>query len=157
MYAYFEPGCEKPFYIGKGKGQRAFQHTCRCRVSKHRTHFYNKLRNLLHKGIQPQVVLLQENMLEAAAFELENWLIGFFKRGCDGGCLCNHTMGGEGCGGYKRRTPVTAQERKKRSEAQQGRQFTARHRENISKAHRVLSKPTKNLGKSCPKHQGHRP
>jgi len=135
VYAYFEPGCEKPFYIGKGSGQRAFQHTCNCRVAKTRTYFYNKLRNLLRQGVKPQIILLQEDMTEADAFELEKWLIKFFGRSCDGGCLCNHTTGGEGGGGYTRCTRVTEKERKNRSDAQLGRKFTAAHRGNISKAH----------------------
>jgi hypothetical protein len=138
VYAYFEPGCEKPFYIGKGSGQRAYQHRCRCRVSKQRTHFYNKLRSLLQEGIEPQIVLLQEDITEPEAFELERWLIKFFKRCSEGGCLCNHTTGGEGGAGYKRRTPVTQRERHNRSMAQRGKKFTVQHRKNISKARQGL-------------------
>lgn len=140
VYAYFEPGHEKPFYIGKGKDQRAYQHTCRCRITKLRTHFYNKLNNLLKKGVRPQIVLLQENMSEVSAFELEKWLITFFKRRCDGGCLCNHTLGGDGGSGYKRQAPVTPQERERRRDAQLGKKFTESHRNNISKSHRGVKR-----------------
>lgn len=138
VYAYFEPGCKEPFYIGKGSGQRAYQHTCRCRISKQRTHFYNKLRSLLHAGTEPQIVLLQKDLTELRAFELERRLIKFFKRRSEGGCLCNHTTGGEGGAGYKRQTPVTKKERRNRSTAQKGKKFTEQHRKNISKAHQKI-------------------
>ena len=140
VYAYFEPGHEKPFYIGKGKDQRAYQHTCRCRITKLRTHFYNKLCKLLKRGVKPQIVLLQENMPEEEAFELEKWLIAFFKRHCDGGCLCNHTLGGEGGSGYKRQATVTPQERENRRNAQLGKQFTKSHRNNISESHKGVKR-----------------
>lgn len=161
VYAYFEPGLEKPFYIGKGRGPRAYRHTCMCRASKRRTHFYKKLNKLLEMGVKPQIVLLQENMSESAAFELEKWLITFFKRRCDGGCLCNHTLGGDGGAGYKRRTPVTLQERENRRNAQLGikrrtpvtlqerenrrnaqlgKKFTEDHRNNISKSHQGIKR-----------------
>lgn len=147
VYAYFEPGNEKPFYIGKGSGQRAYQHTCRCRVSKQRTHFYNKLRSLLQTGIKPQIVLLQEGLTETEAFELETWLIRFFKRRCEGGCLCNHTTGGEGGAGYTRQTPVTKDERKRRSDAQKGKVFTKQHRQHISEARKGLKRSEKSRQK----------
>lgn len=85
-------------------------------------------------GVKPQIVILQEGMTEWEAFELERWLIKFFKRCSEGGCLCNHTTGGEGGAGYKRQTPVTEIERHNRSKAQKGKKFTEQHRKNISKA-----------------------
>lgn len=140
VYAYFEPGQEQPFYIGKGFGQRAFQHTCKCRLRKYKTYFYNKLRNLISRNISPQIIILQENMIESEAFELEKRLIAFFKRVCDGGTLCNHTSGGEGSTGYRRQTPVTEKERENRSKAQRGKKRSIETRQKLSKVHKGLKR-----------------
>lgn len=61
-----------PYYIGKGKGSRAYR---------------NK---------KAKVSILHENLTEKEAWDLEIELIAKFKRKADGGILINKTLGGNG-------------------------------------------------------------
>ncbi len=101
VYAYIDPFGRQPFYIGKGKGMRAYQHLCPCYL-KRNTHFHNKLRHMLAKGAKPEIVFLYKNLSEQQAFEIEEIFISTYgRRDVGTGCLCNHTNGGEGSSGAK--------------------------------------------------------
>lgn len=73
-----------PYYVGKGKGRRAYQS---------------------HQGIKPpsdrtRITIVAENLSEADAFQIEVLLIHFWGRiDTAVGCLRNHTNGGEGVSG----------------------------------------------------------
>ena len=47
VYAYYEPGSDVPFYIGKGTGRRAYDHTRPVYLKTRKSHFYAKLRKML--------------------------------------------------------------------------------------------------------------
>ena len=97
IYAYFEPNNDKPFYVGKGCGDRHLQHLKRDILYKKNTMFYCKLRKMLRNGILPIVKKLLENLTEQEAFEKEKLFIRIYgRRDIGTGCLCNHTDGGEG-------------------------------------------------------------
>ena len=74
-----------PYYVGKGRGDRAFSgpHT-------------------VHRPIERERILIQEWPSEAEAFEAEIFLIAFYGRKDIGtGILRNLTDGGEGSSGLK--------------------------------------------------------
>src|SRR5215471_11746225 len=89
VYSYTEPGKIDPFYIGKGKNNRLYQHLLSGHLKK-KTRFYNKLRKLLSEGKHP---IIKKDLSEKEALDLEKQLIA--KYGCldlGTGCLCNHNV-----------------------------------------------------------------
>lgn len=91
VYAHFTPGAQFPFYIGKGKGKRAW-------VSSNRSNWWKSTTNKY--GLE--VRILFSNLTEQMAFFLEKEMIsryGVQKEGS--GCLINITLGGGGISGYK--------------------------------------------------------
>lgn len=136
VYAYFEPGSEEPFYIGKGKGDRAWKHLCQSKLEM-KTHFYNKLRKMLAGGIQPIIKLIYRDLTEDGAFTLESRLIAQYGRLDLGtGCLCNHTDGGEGQSG----AVVSEETRNKIGAGNIGNEITIQHRVKISESKRIMMK-----------------
>jgi len=90
-YVYLHVGKDgKPFYVGKGKGRRAW-------VSVGRNEEWHKL-NLEGK----RVIILYEGLTKEEAFSLEAFQIALWGRQDIGtGCLVNQSDGNEGGGGVK--------------------------------------------------------
>lgn len=105
VYAYCHPITEQPFYIGKGYADRAMFHskyaTSNYFKNKHFKHTILKIRRELN--CEPLIKLLQDNMLEADALQLEVELIAKYGRKLfePNGILCNLTLGGDGISGYR--------------------------------------------------------
>jgi hypothetical protein len=88
-YVHLKADTLEPFYVGEGHGRRAWNFNGR---SKH----WNAVKR--KHGVA--VMIAQDNMLEAIAFELERSLIARIGRKDLGhGPLVNHTDGGEGASG----------------------------------------------------------
>ena len=92
VYEHWRPDTGVCFYVGKGKGQRAW-----C-LSQRGKHHNNTIRALQTKGLLIEVKILAQGLTEKEAFELEKTRISFWKS--VGAVLCNKTDGGEGISGY---------------------------------------------------------
>lgn len=115
VYALYRERKQKPFYIGKGVGDRVDRHFRESNLRAN-THKNNIIKKDLAAGKRIRIKLLAEDLTEAQAFKLEREWIAYYGREVDGtGCLTNLTDGGEGVTGHKH-LPAT---RKKLSRASQ--------------------------------------
>jgi len=112
-YAYLRED-KTPYYIGKGKGNRAY------RRSK---------TDIKPPKDKSRILILKKNLTEEEAFKHEIYMIAVFGRKDLGtGILHNKTNGGDGFSGF-----VPSEEtRKKLSEANKGRTFSQEHKEKLS-------------------------
>ena len=107
-----------PYYIGKGKGNRAYRRR--------------------DKGIKPpkdksKILILKQNLTEEESFRHEVYMIAVFGRKDLGtGILHNRTNGGDGVSG----AVVSDETRRKMSEALKGKTRSKEIRRKISEAHK---------------------
>lgn len=87
VYIHTRTDSNKVFYVGKGKGSRAWDNKNR------NTHWNNIVRKHGY-----EVEICQDNLSESDSFLLEMWLIAKFRN--EGLKLCNLTYGGEGQSGF---------------------------------------------------------
>lgn len=99
VYAYYEPDSAVPFYVGKGQGDRAYQHLRPGVRRQSKTPFHRKIDQMLRDGYTPDIQILAEDLIEIEAMNLEIKYIKHFGRREDGGSLLNITFGGEGSSG----------------------------------------------------------
>ena len=121
---------ELPFYIGKGKKSRRWQHVGDakrgCKSLK-----CSKIRKYLKQGIKVLAEVIFESRNEQECFDLEVSLIRFYGRRDKGtGYLTNQTDGGEGRAG----SVLSEEYRKHKSEIMKGRVRSVEHCQNISKS-----------------------
>lgn len=112
VYGLFDPFTQILFYIGKGKGRRAFDHIGKARRGSHLL-VHKKIRSL---SLKPIIKILTKGLTESDAYELEELAIATVGRRCDkSGPLLNLSIGGEGgtSGHIVVLTPEQAEKRNK--------------------------------------------
>lgn len=131
VYVYRNPlKNDEIFYVGKGKGSRKSFHLDEAKKSvgsgSHKT---NTIKSILTAGLEPVIEIIDEQLDEAVAFELEMFLISEIgRRDLGTGTLTNLTSGGEGSSGYIHSTESKA----KISEKLKGREITPENKERLS-------------------------
>lgn len=126
VYGHFTKNTNELFYIGKGKGNRAYE----CNTS--RSIWWH---NIVKKhGIV--VKILHHNVTENEALLLETQLIKQYgRRDLKTGRLVNMTAGGEGSSGRI----LSIEAREKMSLAKMGKRYTEEHKQNMSNSHKNVS------------------
>lgn len=94
VYLYTDPRNNEIIYVGKGTGERFLSHIKY--GNKINPHFNNKLNKIKKAGLDPIINIVHETDNELEALEFEEFLIKEIGRSCDGGTLCNISLGGEG-------------------------------------------------------------
>lgn len=132
----------KPYYIGKTKNfkQRKRRHLWEINSGHSRLPKYNKARKLIRKGHPFTIVIWEENLTDNEIDRKEIYYIWRSKK--DGYKLYNLTGGGEGCSSSflkkaraKRINCKHSEETKRKiSQANKGKSFTAEHKSNLTKA-----------------------
>lgn len=123
VYGHYISGNDVPFYIGKGKHNRAYENHNRSTEWK-----------LITSQNEMEVKILHENLTESLAFEIEIFLIAKYGRLDLGtGCLINKTNGGDGLAGQ-----IYTDTRREKIKKSARRSFTERMGE--EKAEKTLKK-----------------
>lgn len=158
-----------PFYVGKGRGDRACVSAGYRSSARHNRFKMAIINKLTEKGMSPILSFWAINLSEEKAFEIERSLISRFGRrdSQSDGLLTNLTNGGEGLSGHK----FSDEHRSKIGAANKGRKrtaaqiaalssrnkdyvFTDQHRANLSAALKGNRVGAKNpmYGKTGPLH-----
>jgi len=77
VYALIKPITNVPFYVGKGKGNRVFEHIESDGVNTSSKLKYETIREIRAAGNKVKHIIIRHGLTEKAAFELESAIIDF--------------------------------------------------------------------------------
>jgi len=134
VYEHWRLDRDECFYVGKGKGGRAYSMKNR---NRHHQAICAKLSRI---GSAFEVRIVAAGLLEQEAFDLERERIAFWRNsGCD---LTNLTNGGEGISGFKH----SVETRQKLSNLNKGMPATFKGKKHTDDTRRILSEIAKKRG-----------
>ena len=117
VYAYLRDSDKTPYYIGKGKGKRAF----------------SKQHGVSPPTKKTNIIFLEQNLSEIGAFALERFYIKWYGRKYNNtGILRNITEGGDGTSGFNHSEKTKEKLRKPKSE-----EFKNKLRKPLSDEHKA--------------------
>lgn len=136
VYEHWRLDRDECFYVGKGKGKRAYNLT-------NRNQHHKAIMAKLHReGFAMEVRIVASGLDEDSAFSLEKDRIEFWRNaGCD---LTNMTNGGEGLAGLK----FSAEHRKRLSTSRKGKIISPEQKIKISLSLKGRKKDPASVAKS---------
>jgi len=135
VYAYLRSKDNTPYYIGKGKDDRAYED--------HRIlNDDGRIKGVHTPKDKSRIVFLETNLTEIGALALEQRMIRWYGRKDLGeGMLLNKTNGGDGTSGYRH----TEESRAKMSAARKGKPLSEEHRASLSAVSKGKPSPKKGI------------
>lgn len=79
VYVYFDPRNKLPFYIGKGCGNRAFDHLCEQAKSKKVSKKVLRIKEIKKAGLEPQIEILRYGLSDGEATIVEAAVIDLMR------------------------------------------------------------------------------
>ena len=79
VYLLLDPKTDEPFYVGKGKGNRVFNHVQCALDTETINDKYDEIRKIHSEGNQVKHLIVRHGLSEKVAFEIESSLIDTFK------------------------------------------------------------------------------
>lgn len=81
-YVYFliDPRTDQPFYVGKGKKNRAKSHLKETQETTINIRKYNKIQSMLKEGLEPKIIYYAVDLSEQTAYNIEADLIKKYGR-----------------------------------------------------------------------------
>jgi uncharacterized protein len=79
VYALIDPELNTPFYIGKGKGNRVFQHVMCSLKDEAPSDKLEKIREIQQNGMDVRHIIIRHDLKENEAFEIESALIDLLQ------------------------------------------------------------------------------
>ena len=134
VYVYKNPLKDNiPFYIGKGKDNRMFDHLLETIDTTSNRRKYYTIQSIRNAGLEPVIEKIEENLSESSAYELEESLIEKYGRaGYDVGGILTNVCKNNQPPSPKGKTK-SAEHRKKLSESHKGKIVSNETKEKISR------------------------
>jgi hypothetical protein len=96
VYCLTAPGSSKPFYVGKGKGNRVFAHAAAAIKSDKSSSKLDEIRKILCSGRQVGYQIIRHGLTEKEAFEIEATLIDYLRLHTLSNEVAGHEMNDRG-------------------------------------------------------------
>ncbi len=79
VYCLIDPRTNKPFYIGKGKGNRVFQHVRSLDDNYFSSEKLEKIKEINNQGLEVKHLIIRHGLTEDESFKIESSLIDFMR------------------------------------------------------------------------------